>query len=91
MASTGNAGALVWAALLAEGDTGPQGVLWRHSETIPQPHITRFRNWSHEREIKQFRGTKDLLGRDDHLQLLPLRPTTSLFIGDITTTSTETR
>lgn len=76
-----------WAALLTENAPNPDPALWSEtSEDVGAPYTTRFRNWSNDREAKQYRGDQGVLGRDDQLQLIPLRPTTAPFIGDQSTT-----
>lgn len=77
-----------WAALLVEGEPR-QDRLWWEKEPIGRPDITRFQNWGNARETKQYRwaeGAKNVLNRDDMLQLIPLhKATNAIFIGDTKT------
>lgn len=76
-----------WAALLTEGDSVQ---LWENPAPIDPPTITDFRNWGeNEREVRQYQGAPGVRGRDDMLQLVPLRQTTAIFIGDTATTATR--
>ncbi|EQD81987.1 hypothetical protein A8924_5491 [Saccharopolyspora erythraea NRRL 2338] len=76
-----------WAALLVEGNK-IEGPPWIAPEPVDPPNITPFTNWGSHRTVKQYRpaaGAEDVLNRYDMLQLVPLRQTTALFIGDNTT------
>ncbi|MEU6261929.1 hypothetical protein [Saccharopolyspora shandongensis] len=74
-----------WAALLTSGEAAVDD-LWTEPEEVPEPAITTLRHWHQdEGQVHQFKGNKEVLNRDDFIQLTPLRPTTAAFIGHTST------
>ncbi|MGW1677941.1 hypothetical protein [Saccharopolyspora sp. NPDC002376] len=70
-----------WAALLTSGEA-PVEDLWTKHEGVPKPPSTKLRHWNpDEGQVHQFKGDKEILNRQDFIQLTPLRPTTAAFIG----------
>ena len=62
-------------------------------ETVPRPRVNHVLPWSHlDRRVQHYRcgGSSDVLGQDT-VQLVPLRPTTGVFIGALDSLPTHLR
>ncbi|MBA8825284.1 hypothetical protein FHX42_002635 [Saccharopolyspora lacisalsi] len=78
-------GAHWWAALLANNNE-QEDDLWTTSESIAEPSITPLRHWMpDEGQVKQYRGSDNVLGEHSMIQITPLRRTTAAFLGHAST------
>ncbi|WP_277675960.1 hypothetical protein [Saccharopolyspora rectivirgula] len=82
-----------WAALLTPDSTGISKSVFSIDETVPRPRVNHVLPWSHrDRRVQHYRcgGSSDVLGQDT-VQLVPLRPTTGVFIGALDSLPTHLR